>query len=615
MLYFMYYHCSIESCVEGNEEKKPRGVSLRRLSRPRHSDERPPATSDSNGTQSDTEVGKISGPIIRVNNGGLVPSDAPLEMSRVGAWALSFEKLIEDPAGLHTFAEFLKKEYSHENIYFWTACERYRMLTDEEDRREMAKAIFDRHLGMSASEPVNVDSQARQVAQDGLANPDEFLFTAAQKQIFNLMKFDSYSRFLKSDLYNTCLTHDRKGLPLPYPGEDTLDPDLGIFFENKERRRKSLLPWHRKDRSKSKDRGEAEYWRKKKLGHRTPSESSSARYDLSDSHTSLSSSDFAPANRAVSKESLTSGEAVSLSGSEGLSLCRFILPDQSNSVLAVKSGETVKELVRQLLDRRRINFTEFNVVLTKGNKVVDLNKDSTVLGGYEVRLERMVLFSLYLPSRKTVIVKAKPHKLVSEVLKPILSKYGLKLDLMVIHKCGETKPISLKGSVTDLDGEKLIVQTKEEVKEWSEPGRVPKRNTTLDEITNKVFADLLNGKTKSSFDDLGILDFDSRSTKTEPTSETSSIIGSFGRRESLSLERNLPSRQSGSGRGLLGDNSFGSKRNPSTYNIKTKQENADLYEGLKRAQMYRLDDQRGTEINFELPDFLKSDRGQEDISS
>lgn len=67
-------------------------------------------------------------------------------------------------------------------------------------------------------------------------------------------------------------------------------------------------------------------------------------------------------------------------------------------------------------------------------QVVDLNKDSTVLGGYEVRLERMVLFSLYLPSRKTVIVKAKPHKLVSEVLKPILSKYGLKLDLMVIHK-------------------------------------------------------------------------------------------------------------------------------------------------------------------------------------
>lgn len=31
-------------------------------------------------------------------------------------------------------------------------------------------------------------------------------------------------------------------------------------------------------------------------------------------------------------------------------------------------------------------------------------------------------------------------------------------------------------------------------------------------------------------------------------------------------------------------------------------------EGLKRAQRFRLEDQRGTEINFELPDFLKDNK-------
>ena len=31
----------------------------------------------------------------------------------------------------------------------------------------------------------------------------------------------------------------------------------------------------------------------------------------------------------------------------------------------------------------------------------------------------------------------------------------------------------------------------------------------------------------------------------------------------------------------------------------------DLYEGLKMAQRGRLEDQRGTEIKFEMPDFLK----------
>ena len=38
---------------------------------------------------------------------------------------------------------------------------------------------------------------------------------------------------------------------------------------------------------------------------------------------------------------------------------------------------------------------------------------------------------------------------------------------------------------------------------------------------------------------------------------------------------------------------------------------AELYEGLKLVQQRgRLDDQRGTEINFEMPDFLKRGRTQ-----
>lgn len=39
--------------------------------------------------------------------------------------------------------------------------------------------------------------------------------------------------------------------------------------------------------------------------------------------------------------------------------------------------------------------------------------------------------------------------------------------------------------------------------------------------------------------------------------------------------------------------------------VTTRSQSDDLLEGLKRAQRSRLEDQRGTEINFELPDFLK----------
>lgn len=134
-------------------------------------------------------------------------------------WGQSFEKLLEDPAGLHTFAEFLKKEFSAENIYFWTACERYRQIATNEERAALAMDIFVKHLGNGALEPVNVDSQARNIAEENLKAADRNLFTPAQKQIFNLMKFDSYQRFIRSDLYKKCIEAEAKNQPLPYPAE------------------------------------------------------------------------------------------------------------------------------------------------------------------------------------------------------------------------------------------------------------------------------------------------------------------------------------------------------------------------------------------------------------
>lgn len=95
----------------------------------------------------------------------------------VHVWGNSFEKLLEDAAGLHTFAEFLKKEFSAENIYFWTACERYRKIIDHTERTKEANEIFSKHLATGASEPVNVDSRARTLAQERLnyAEPDLFM--------------------------------------------------------------------------------------------------------------------------------------------------------------------------------------------------------------------------------------------------------------------------------------------------------------------------------------------------------------------------------------------------------------------------------------------------------
>lgn len=609
-----FSHDSDFELVDGSDKKWQRSVSLRRqYNRSRH-----PGSHHMQdpGAHSDTELSKLS-----ETHSSLLDGDSNLSIDRpiirVSVWAASFEKLLEDKAGLHTFAEFLKKEFSHENIYFWTACERYKRISSPDERRLKASDIFDRHLGPGAAEPVNVDSQARQVAQDGLQDPDEFTFAQAQKQIFNLMKFDSYSRFLKSALYKEAEICDMRGHTLPYPGNETLDPDLRILHEDSqtklkksksdadERRRKSLLPWHRKDRSRSKDRGEAEYRRRKKLGQRNTSDSSSIRSDISESRTSLNS-DLANGRRAVSRESLTSGEVGSLSGSEGSNRCRVMLPDLSASVVAVRTGETCQSLLNRLLERRGISYSTFDLYLLKGDKMLDKLEDSSVLGGQEVRIEQRILFRLDFPNRKTVCVKAKPHKNTSDVLKPILAKYGYKLELMAIHKCGEDKSINLKTQVNELDGQRLVVQTKEEVKEWGvEPGRVKKRTSTLDEITNRVFNEVLEGKS-DNFDELGVLDID----------EKDKLRGSGGSRSSL--HENITVRggiiMTQDPAALVTKRRGSNSSNPT--NPKSKQENNDeLYEGLKRAQRSRLDDQRGTEINFELPDFLKCDQQSQDKSS
>lgn len=111
----------------------------------------------------------------------------------------------------------------------------------------------------------------------------------------------------------------------------------------------------------------------------------------------------------------------------------MVLPDRSQSVVAVRAGVTVERVMKRLLDKRGLPFLAFNVLYAKGEKIIPGNEDSSILFGAEVRLQQLVLFRLDLPNEKTVCVKAKPHKMACDVLRPILSKYGFKLDAMHIH--------------------------------------------------------------------------------------------------------------------------------------------------------------------------------------
>lgn len=127
-------------------------------------------------------------------------------------------------------------------------------------------------------------------------------------------------------------------------------------------------------------------------------------------------------------------------------------------------------MVARLLDKRALRYTSFDVFVANSEKPLDLGDDSTSLGCTEVRVEPRVLFRLELPSKKSIGVKAKPAKLVKEVLGPILNQYGWNLESMSVrrdvpnshggHVDTEVALVDLEATVASIDNSRLLVTPK-----------------------------------------------------------------------------------------------------------------------------------------------------------
>ena len=69
---------------------------------------------------------------------------------------------------------------------------------------------------------------------------------------------------------------------------------------------------------------------------------------------------------------------------------------------------------------------------------LNLNDDISSLGSKEVTVERRVLFRMDLPNKKSIGVKAKPNRMIRDVFKPILNKYGYRMDAIDVHLVSRT---------------------------------------------------------------------------------------------------------------------------------------------------------------------------------
>ncbi|XP_076062555.1 regulator of G-protein signaling 7-like isoform X2 [Oratosquilla oratoria] len=128
---------------------------------------------------------------------------------RVRRWGFSVHELLKDPLGREQFIKFLEKEFSAENLMFLTAVQDLKALP-QKDVSSKVEAIWEEFLAPNAPVPVNIDSKSMNVTKKNMNNPDRWTFDAAAAHLYHLMKSDSYSRYLRSDMYKEFLSGSKK---------------------------------------------------------------------------------------------------------------------------------------------------------------------------------------------------------------------------------------------------------------------------------------------------------------------------------------------------------------------------------------------------------------------
>ncbi|KAM9314312.1 regulator of G-protein signaling 12b [Pholidichthys leucotaenia] len=529
---------------------------------------------------------------------------------RVASWAVCFERLLQDPVGVRYFSEFLKKEFSEENILFWQACEFFSHVPENDNKQlsQRAREIYNSFLSSKATTPVNIDSQA-QLADDILNAPKPNMFKEQQLQIFNLMKFDSYTRFLKSRLYQECMLAEVEGRPLPDPyhipssptsKHSTTGSDRSNLSTPKkeDKKNKSGRSLNEDSRDDSGDRRKGMFfsWSRNRSFGKGPK-----KRELTDFNYNFSGSN----GRRESQGSLSSGASLELgpSGSgrnEGdvsrgplsvsterggglgapLRQCNISLPDGSCCSVPLRAGMSIRDLLLSLCEKLCINLAAIDLFLVGGEKPLVLDQDCMTLCSRDLRLEKRTLFRLDLvPINRSVGLKAKPTKPVTEVLRPVVAKYGLHLSDLVARISGESEPLDLGLPISNLDGLRVVLDIaehppgKDKQKIVPPKGHLPASTSKNQSTTGE---DRPSGKAGSAHPH-------GENGKAGPRPDTSS--------------HPLPNHS-------LSLHKAPEKRKQKKINIDEAEEFFDL---IAKAQSNRADDQRGllNKSDLQLPDFLR----------
>uniref|UniRef100_A0A3Q0S8S3 Regulator of G protein signaling 14a n=1 Tax=Amphilophus citrinellus TaxID=61819 RepID=A0A3Q0S8S3_AMPCI len=350
----------------------------------------------------------------------------------VMSWAVSFEKLLEDPCGVRYFTDFLKSEVSAENILFWQACEKFKKIpaTSLVELKAEARSIYNTYLSESAPYCVNIDDTAKTEEKD-LEQPTPDMFNKAQAQIFKLMKMDSYRRFVRSPLYQSCTlaTVEGKGLPQlsNEPSRIGSWEDVASRSPLRDKKVDGLKVYHCltvsyfyffhliNNNNDSNSYGMVP-WKETQMSIK-----STSSVELGSLYRQLENGCSSP------RSPEQGGGGGSRIGLEGGYCCVF-LPDGSASLAPTRNGQPIKDMLASLCEKRGFPLKDVIIYLHgKDKQPLSLDQDCSVLRDQQVSLELRVTFALEIAfTDKTMGIMAKSSKTLQDALSVVLQKHHIK---------------------------------------------------------------------------------------------------------------------------------------------------------------------------------------------
>uniref|UniRef100_A0AAF5I1Q2 RGS domain-containing protein n=1 Tax=Strongyloides stercoralis TaxID=6248 RepID=A0AAF5I1Q2_STRER len=111
-----------------------------------------------------------------------------------------FYKTLRDELLREPFMKFLEEQFCQENLIFYTIVQKYKAISNEEERIVIGKEIIESHLEENAPYQINIDDKIRKEILKS-ANEVKYnveLFDNAQFQTTEMMKFDLWPRYLKT---------------------------------------------------------------------------------------------------------------------------------------------------------------------------------------------------------------------------------------------------------------------------------------------------------------------------------------------------------------------------------------------------------------------------------